>query len=166
VDTDTVTVGSAVSFKASAYGARGEIGYRWAVSRFFIEPAASLTYVRADLDNYSTLQSTVNYDSAESLRGKAGVRIGGSWDSGAMGRVVPYVGVYAVHEYRGKDGAVFNNNGFVLPISNTAPGDFGEVNVGLDFQPTPGLSVFVQGDGHFDGDVNGSGLQAGVRFKW
>lgn len=159
------SVAARAEYDGRTYGAQLETGYRFGSDRFFVEPVVSLAYVRADLDSFSVLQSTVDFNDFDSLRGKAGVRVGGAMQTG-MGKLVPYAGLYVVEEFKGDDGVVFSNNGFNLPFENEAPGTFGQAQIGLNFAPVMGFTGFVEANANFGGDAGGGGGRLGFRIKW
>ncbi len=169
-DTTFAGVGQRAEFDAQAYGATLEGGYRFGGSTFFIEPVASLSYVRTELDDFDVMASTISFDDNDSLRGKLGLRGGGVWNMSGGGRVIPYGAVYAVEEFEGEDGLVFTNGGLDVPIANLAPDTYGQAQLGLGFSPwtgpLAGFTGYVQADGNFGNDMSGGGVRLGFRFKW
>ena len=169
-DTTFANVAQRAEFDAQAYGATLEGGYRFGGSSFFIEPVASLSYVRTELDEFDILNSTISFDDNDSLRGKLGVRGGGVWNMSSGGRVIPYAAVYAVEEFEGEDGLTFTNGGLDVPIASLAPDTYGQAQLGLGFSPwtgpLSGFTGYVQADGNFGNDMSGGGVRLGFRFKW
>lgn len=169
-DTTFVGVAQRAEFDAQAYGATLEGGYRFGSQAFFVEPVASLTYVRTELDDFDVMASSVSFDDNDSLRGKLGLRAGGVWNMSGGGRVIPYGGLYAVEEFEGEDGFTFTNGGIDVPINNLAPDTYGQAQLGVGFSPwtgpLSGFTGYVQADGNFGNDMSGAGLRLGFRFKW
>lgn len=169
-DTTFANVAQRAEFDAQSYGATLEGGYRFGGSSFFIEPVASLSYVRTELDDFDILNSTISFDDNDSLRGKLGVRGGGVWNMSGGGRVIPYGGVYAVEEFEGEDGLTFTNGGLDVPIGGLAPETYGQAQLGVGFSPwtgpLSGFTGYVQADGNFGNDMHGGGVRLGFRFKW
>ncbi len=169
-DTSFANVAQRAEFDAQAYGASLEGGYRFGGSAFFIEPVASLTYVRTELDDFDVMASTISYDDNDSLRGKIGLRGGGVWKMSGGGRVIPYGGVYAAEEFEGEDGLTFTNGGIDVPMNNLAPDTYGQAQLGIGFSPwtgpLSGFTGYVQADGNFGNDMSGGGVRLGFRFKW
>ncbi|MDO9335094.1 MAG: autotransporter outer membrane beta-barrel domain-containing protein [Caulobacter sp.] len=169
-DTSLGGIAQYAEFDAKAYGATLEGGYRFGGSTFFVEPVASLSYVRTELDDFDVLASSIRYDDNDSLRGKVGLRGGGVWKMSGGGRVIPYGAVYAVEEFQGEDGLTFTNGGIDVPINNLAPDTYGQAQLGLGFSPwtgaLSGFTGYVQADGNFGNDMSGGGLRLGFRFKW
>lgn len=169
-DTRFANVAQRAEFDAQAYGATLEGGYRFGGSAFFLEPVASLSYVRTELDDFDVLNSSIQFEDNDSLRGKLGVRGGGVWNMSGGGRVIPYGAVYAVEEFEGEDGLTFTNGGIDVPIANLAPETYGQAQLGLGFSPwtgpLSGFTGYVQADGNFGNDMSGGGVRLGFRFKW
>ena len=160
------------SFKGGVYGAQGEVGFRFGSDAFFIEPAASIAWVKNDFDDFSPVATNVSFDEDEGLRGRAGGRIGTQF---ALGQSVLglYAGANYVHEFQGEDTVTFTGGGQTLTYTNERMDDFGEANVGLSFYQSPNVSAFMEGNytRSFNSDngdlgIEGFGGRAGFRVKF
>ena len=160
------------SFKGGVYGAQGEVGFRFGSDNFFVEPAASISWVKNDFDDLSPFATNISFDEDEGLRGRAGGRIGTQF---ALGQSVLglYAGANYVHEFQGEDTVIFTGGGQTLSYTNEQMDDFGEANVGLSFYQSPSVSAFMEGNytRSFNKDggdlgIEGFGGRAGFRVKF
>ncbi len=159
--------------EGDSYGARGEVGFRFGSDSFFVEPAASISYVKTEFDDFSVLGTQVNFDEEDGLRGRAGARIGGTLDMLASSASF-YVGGNYVHEFQGEDGATFTNNGQRLTIVNDRMKDYGEAIAGINVGQSDGMSAFLEGtyirsfndDARGDLPLEGFNGRFGVRFRF
>ena len=160
------------SFEGGVYGAQGEVGFRFGSDTFFVEPAASISWVKNDFDDFSPVATNVSFDEDEGLRGRAGGRIGTQF---ALGQSVLglYAGANYVHEFQGEDTVTFTGGGQTLTYTNEQMDDFGEANIGLSFFQSPNVSAFMEGNytrsfNKNDGDlgIEGFGGRAGFRVKF
>ncbi|WP_432770521.1 MAG: autotransporter domain-containing protein [Sphingopyxis sp.] len=156
----------------SVYGARGEAGFRFGSDSFFIEPAASISYVKNDFDDLTPLGTTIGFDEDEGLRGRFGGRIGGSFDLSGS-EVALYAGGNYVREFKGKDRVTFAGGGQTLTFTNDRIDDYGEAIVGVTIAQSQGVSGFFEG--HYTRsfssnnglrDREGAGGRAGIRVKF
>ena len=159
-------------FKGGVYGVRGEAGIRLGDDGFFIEPAASISYVKNDFDQLRPLGTTVDFDADDGLRGRAGGRIGGEFTMGGAVMAV-YAGANYVHEFKGEDNVTFTGGGQNLAFTNARPRDFGEALFGVTIAQTQGISGFIEGNyirtfksPDSNRGIQGAGGRAGIRFKF
>lgn len=172
-DAKSFSAGFDQSFKGSSYGGRGEVGVRFGSDSFFVEPAASISYVRTDFDNFSVLGTQVRFDEEDGLRGRAGGRIGGQFDM-LGSKAAVYVGGNYVHEFQGEDGVSFTNNGQTFSYINGRTRDYGEALLGLSVGQASGVSGFIEGSyiRSFKDDsagrlpIEGAGGRAGLRIRF
>src|SRR6185295_14422247 len=122
--------GISTRFDATAWGLRGNAGFRFNLGRAFIEPGISLSWVNVDIDDYTVAGATVNFDNIHSLRGSAGIRVGGDLDVGNNSTLSPYVGIHAIDEFHGNLRNTFTL-GQTLALQQDAPGTFGELSGGM-----------------------------------
>lgn len=143
-----------------SYGVMAETGYRFGgTTGLFLEPIASIAYVRTNIKDIRTAQAIFDFDQAKSVRGAAGLRLGTTLASG----IRPFVSAEAVHEFEGDNRVVFSSGGFALPLKDNPVQTYGLVTLGIDGINLAGLNAFVRADYAFD-RVHGLGLQGGVRF--
>ncbi len=159
-------------FKGGVYGLRGEAGIRFGDDGFFIEPAASISYVKNDFDQLRPLGTTVDFDADDGLRGRAGGRIGGEFNMGGAVMAV-YAGANYIHEFKGQDNVTFTGGGQNLAFTNNRLRDYGEAVFGVTIAQTQGISGFIEGNyirtfssPDANRGIQGAGGRAGIRFKF
>ncbi|WP_156878179.1 beta strand repeat-containing protein [Sphingopyxis sp. QXT-31] len=171
-DTKVSGAGFQQDLNGSVYGARGEAGFRFGNDSFFVEPAASISYVKNDFDDLTPLGTTIGFDEDEGLRGRFGGRIGGSFNLSGS-EVALYAGGNYVREFKGKDRVIFTGGGQTLAFTNNRIDDYGEAIVGVTIAQSEGVSGFFEGHytrsfGSNNGlrDREGAGGRAGIRIKF
>ena len=92
-------------FDATAIGGSFELGYKFDLgSGLFANPLGQLAYVSSRIDDGWVGSAPVAFDDGDSLRGRAGLRLGLLETVGSLA-VEPYVEAYLVHEFTGDDRA-------------------------------------------------------------
>lgn len=162
---DSVTGGFTEKLDGRAYGLQLEAGARFGNDGFFLEPVASLAYSRTDLDTLEVLGAAVDFDAANSLRGKIGARIGGTAPVGA-GVATFYLGAHLVNEFEGKDGVRFVNGGATSVLANDPVGAYGQFQLGATLVSETGLNGFVEGTASVGNDYQNYGGRLGVRMAF
>jgi trimeric autotransporter adhesin len=172
-DINSPTAGFEQSFEGQAYGGRAEAGVRFGSDSFFIEPAASISYVKTDFDDFSVFGTQVNFDEEDGIRGRAGARVGGQLDMFGS-KASFYLGGNYIHEFQGEDAVSFNSGGQTLTYVNGRPDDYGEALLGVSVGQANGISGFIEGsyirsfsDDDFDRlPIEGAGGRAGLRIRF
>ncbi len=164
-DANFHTLPSIFTFDGVTWGAQGEIGYRWEGESVFFEPVASLQWSTTNLDSTTTAGATIDFDDAESLRGKAGARLGGTWGTGDV-VWTPYIGAYWVDEFQGDNNLAFTTGVTTIEFSDQGRGSYGQADLGVTFQTFYGLEGFVKGEWNFGGDADGGAARLGARWRW
>lgn len=140
-----------------SYGIEGEAGFRTSLGSFNLDVGGGLAYVTTDLDSFQSSGFTFDFDKAESLRGRLGVRLGGQ-GSGFQ----PYLDAKVLHEFKGGNDASFTSGGFTQRFADGNKGTWFRGEVGLA-GAADRFGGFVSAFGEV-GDVRGYGLRAG--FRW
>lgn len=143
-------------------GYRFENGNGW-----FLEPKATLAYVHTSFDAMDVLGTNVEIENAESLRGRLGARLGGSFVQGGT-IVEPYVELSAWHEFQGDNRAILTSNGYNIPVNYDSGGVYGEGVVGASLlNADNGWSVFSKGAVQFgEKGLQGYSGNIGLRKSW
>lgn len=162
---DSVTGGFTEKLDGRAYGLQLEAGARFGNDGFFLEPVASLAYSHTSLDTLEVLGAAVDFDAANSLRGKIGARIGGATPVGA-GVATFYLGAHLVNEFEGKDGVRFVNGGATSVLANDPVGAYGQFQLGATLVSETGLNGFVEGTASVGNDYQNYGGRLGVRMAF
>jgi len=159
--------------KGGVYGGRAEAGIRFGSDSFFIEPAASISYMKNDFDDLSLNATTIRFDDDDGLRGRAGGRIGGAFPIGAGAEAAVYAGGNYVHEFKGRDRVTFTSGGTSLNFTNTRLRDYGEATLGVTIAQSQGISGFIEGNyirsfsnSNGTGSIDGAGGRAGIRLQF
>lgn len=167
------TGGFKQKFNGSVYGVRGEVGLRFGSDAFFIEPAASLSYTRSDIDNFSVLGTTADFNEDDGLRGRIGGRVGGQVHIGDTAVLAPYIGANYVHEFKGRDEVSFSNGVQTVAFTNDRMRDYGEAVLGVTIGQTSGISGFLEANyvrtfsnGGGSNSLEGAGGRAGLRIRF
>lgn len=159
-------------FSGNIYGARAEMGLRFGSDSFFIEPAASISYVKNDTDDLAPLGTSIAFDEDDGLRGRIGGRIGGQIDMGGP-KMSLYAGANYVHEFKGRDNVTFTSGGQTLTYTNDRLRDYGEATVGMTIAQNESVSGFLEAnyirsfsENNGQRGIDGVGGRAGIRFKF
>ena len=150
---------------ATTVGAKAEAGYRIGLGGFFVEPLVTLASTDSDRDDLSVPGGTFTFDDNQSLRGEAGIRIGGDFAMGPS-RVQPFIGVFAVEEFEGQNTAVFNSGPTAVRLEDVEPDSYGKVSVGLNLLEQNGVNLFIRGDAAFGGEADGGFVRLGARWSF
>lgn len=158
-------------FSGNVYGARAELGLRFGSDSFFIEPAASISYVKNDTPNLTPLGTSIAFDDDDGLRGRIGGRIGTQIDIGGP-KMALYAGANYVHEFKGRDTVTYTGGGQTLTYTNNRLRDYGEAVVGMTIAQNAVVSGFLEANyiRSFTKDnglrgIDGVGGRVGIRFK-
>ncbi|SFV34641.1 autotransporter domain-containing protein [Hyphomicrobium facile] len=152
----------------TAVGGVIDAGYRATYNNAFIEPGATLSYVNASIDTMEIYDTSVNFSSGDSLRGRLGVRVG-TTIAKERAKYEPFIGVGAIYEFLGNNTADVTSGDYVLETTDNLSGALGEVTGGVNmFSLTGnGLSAFAKGNVQFGkDDFVGYGGSLGVRVDW
>ncbi|AHE55788.1 autotransporter outer membrane beta-barrel domain-containing protein [Sphingomonas sanxanigenens] len=159
--------------KGDSYGARGEAGMRFGSDSFFVEPAASLSWVKTSFDDFASQGIGVDFDADDGLRGRAGARVGGQFALGDGPVMAFYAGGNYVHEFKGEDRVTLTGGGQTFDYDNRAIDDYGEAILGFTIGQTNGVSGFLEGsyvrsfkDGGRRTGIEGAGGRAGLRVAF
>lgn len=162
---DSVTGAFTEKLDGTAYGLQLEAGARFGNADFFIEPVASVAYSRTNLDTLAAGGATVDFDAANSLRGKIGARIGGSASVGAS-MATFYLGAHLVNEFEGKDGVRFDTGTSTSVLANDPVDAYGQFQLGATVVSETGLNGFVEGTASIGNDYQNYGGRMGVRLAF
>lgn len=153
------------------YGARAEVGMRFGSESFYVEPAASLSWVKSDVDGLRPAGFSIDFNDDEGLRGRLGARVGGIVDIGGP-KMSVYGGLNYVHEFQGRDRVTFTSGGQTLTYTNRRLRDYGEATLGATIAQNEAVSGFFEANylrtfsDSRRGELDGFGARAGVRFRF
>lgn len=159
-------------FSGNVYGARAELGLRFGSDSLFIEPAASISYVKNDTGTLTPLGTSIAFDDDDGLRGRIGGRIGTQFDAGSA-KMALYAGANYVHEFKGQDVVTFTGGGQSLSYTNPRLRDYGEATVGMTIAQNTAVSGFFEANylrsfstSNGQPSIDGIGGRVGIRFRF
>jgi outer membrane autotransporter protein len=152
----------------------GSLGYHFDLGNsWFIEPQGGLSYTRSTFDplQFNSVDGSLNFNTLESLLGRAGVRVGTAFLATERLALQPFVTLSIWHEFKQNAGSVFNQFdpatnalAVAVPIETSRVGTFGQVGVGVSGQILQtGLVGFVRGDVRFGDNIQGGAVVLGLR---
>jgi outer membrane autotransporter protein len=155
---------STADYSIPSLGGSLEVGKRFDVGKFFIEPQAQLAGVWEAGNNYSASNGLMVGGSDQfSLRGRLGLRAGMDFAFSNGTALEPYLKVSAVHEFLGGDRITANEIGFNPTLSGTL------VDAGAGLAVRLNQSVYLYGEYDY---ANGDKIRApwavnaGFRWQW
>ncbi|WP_193372914.1 autotransporter [Novosphingobium sp. AP12] len=166
IDAVSNAVGYRESLEGDAIGAEAEAGFRFGSAKFFAEPVASLAYVSTTMDDLQALGQVLDYEHMDGLRGKAGLRIGGSSAIGAGNTITFYASGMAVKEFEGDSGVGFVSGPYRFDIGNRPIDTYAQGTLGFKVTTPSGITGFVEGTADVSKDYKGAGGRAGIKIPF
>jgi outer membrane autotransporter protein len=158
--------GFGANFNAQVFGVQANAGYRWSsTGGFYAEPSVGLSWVNTDIDDYSVGGlASVTFQSSDSVRARAGLRLGADLPTGGGGTLSPFVSANGFKELGNDNHATFDiGQNFLL--TDLKPRTHGEVGAGAAFT-TGRVEAFLRGEVDFGKDYKGRAVRAGVRVRF
>jgi outer membrane autotransporter protein len=155
--------GLGAEFDADLFGVQANAGLRLGSGAVFAEPSVGLSWVQADLDSFESGPATVEPGDADSLRARAGLRVGARLPLGG-GTLQPFVAANAYEELGGRNASDFTL-GETLRLFDEPAGTRGEAQAGLSFV-SAGFEAFVRGEMDFSGGTDAKAVRAGARLRF
>ncbi len=149
-------------------GASVETGFRVPfVHGSTLEPSVGFNYATSSIDDLAAAGTTFRFDSAESKRLSAGVRLSGDVTTAANGWRTRYnVSLRGVDELSGENGVVLVNSGPDLAIADTFDGAFGEFRASLVGVGVGGWSAFGDTAVKFNDNYTEVSASIGIRLRY
>ncbi|WPG41451.1 autotransporter-associated beta strand repeat-containing protein [Variovorax sp. EBFNA2] len=161
-----------VEGKGNSFLASIEVGKAFAIGSggWSVEPQLQLIHQRLRLDDVSIPGALVQQDADSGWIGRAGVRIKGSFATGA-GTLQPYVRLNVYRSAKGNDVARFVNPAAITPVGAPIGGTSTELAAGFTLSVSQRTSLYGElgkqwasgGDARVGSSINAA---AGVRVKW
>jgi outer membrane autotransporter protein len=155
--------GLGAEFDADLFGVQANAGLRLGSGAVFAEPSVGLSWVQADLDAFESGPATVDPGDVDSLRARAGLRVGARLPLGG-GALLPFAAV-DVYEELGGDNETDFTLGETLRLFDEPAGTRGQAAAGLSFVAA-GFEAFVRGEMDFSGGVDAKAVRAGARLRF
>jgi outer membrane autotransporter protein len=172
----------------NAFNIMGEVGYRFDIGNYFVEPSAGLVFSHLSSFSFTEfglggtspgLGVTLTTNQIDSLIGRAGVRVGTTVTAAGF-NWQPFLAASVWDEFEGNttSSAVCNCFAFTqhqpmpvpdtgVNISSTRVGVFGQFGGGTAIQipNTPWLG-FIRGDYRTGDDIHGWDVVGGIRYQF
>jgi outer membrane autotransporter protein len=167
-DVQMLSAGVRRDIDGDTWGVKGEIGYRWNWTNWYIEPIGDVDWVEANVNNLNTFGGASFHFSDETAgKGEIGARVGGQW-----GSIKPWIGAYWVGQFSGDNRMqMFTGAGQCIiadcfSVTDTHPGDYGRMDFGFSVMNWNGLNGYLKGDWLFGNNTGGYAVRLGVSWKW
>ncbi|MDP1708379.1 MAG: autotransporter outer membrane beta-barrel domain-containing protein [Gammaproteobacteria bacterium] len=160
------------SLDTTSVGVTLDAGYRIQNGSSFIEPMATLSYVRTSIDDVTAFPddinpTDINFANGTSLRGRIGVRAGTSIDSASGTKYEPFVQASLWNEFDGDNSVTLTSDDMDVTVKDKGIGSYGQIGAGINIFGTGNVTGFAKVDAVVGGDdydsLTGS---VGVRYKW
>lgn len=155
--------GLGANFDADLFGIQTNAGVRLEFGNVFAEPSVGLSWVQSNVEAFASGPATVGPGDGESLRARAGLRVGAELPLGG-GALLPFAAVDAYEELEGRHGSDFTL-GETLRLFDEPEGTRARAAAGLSFA-TAGFEAFVRGEMDFSGGADAKAIRAGVRLRF
>jgi outer membrane autotransporter protein len=144
-----------------------QLGQGW-----LVEPQAQLIYQTVGLDAARDSAATVRFTQVDSLAGRIGLRVAGSWAADATEAKPRLITAWARanlwHEFRGNPLTQFSAEAGFVPFRAGLGGSSAEFNAGLDAQIAPNAAVVLNAgyEVGLDGRAQAYNGKLGLRVNW
>lgn len=155
--------GLGAQFDADLFGVQFNAGLRLASGALYAEPSVGISWVQTDLDSFESGPASVEPGDVESLRARAGLRLGARVPL-AGGTLLPYVAANAYEELGDRNSSDFTL-GETLRLFDEPAGTRGQAAAGLAFAKA-GFEAFVRGEMDFSGGADAKAVRAGARLRF
>jgi hypothetical protein len=155
--------GLGASFDSDQFGIQANAGVRLGSGGVFAEPSLGLSWVRSDVEAFDSGPAAVGPGRGESLRARAGLRVGTSLPLGG-GTLLPFVAANAYEELDGENSSDFTL-GETLRLVDERPGTRGRAAAGVSFAAGR-FEAFVRGEMDFHGGSDSKSVRAGARLRF
>lgn len=154
---------ASADYSDETFGGSIEIGKRFDIGKFFLEPQGQLEGAWADSESYTASNGLrVSASSQGSLRGRLGVRAGLHLESGHMA-FEPFVGGFVINEFLGGDRITTNQTNFFPTLSGVGV----DVTAGLNARITDSIYIYGQYEyENADKFRTPWAVNAGLRWQW
>lgn len=160
------TAGYTAEVDGGSIGARFAAGYRLDAGTFFVEPSVSLEYQSTDLDDFNALGADFDLANNDSLRGIAGVRLGGVSETKTGALLTYYGSANAVHEFAGEGDVIVSSPASSITLTNDPIGTYARFDLGLNIATKSSVTGFIEGNADIGSDYSSFGGRAGLRINF
>ena len=161
VETDWQSIGLADQGDGSAVGFEVEGGYRFEVSRMWIEPLARVAWIDVRLPDQQGKAGTIHWEDSARTTGEIGLRAGMTPEALALR---PYASMSVAREFGSGDETVYDLGADTVRVSDAGGRTFGRFAAGVEW--TVGrVDLYVEGESRV-GDMEGTGGRIGARIRF
>lgn len=160
------TAGYTAEVDGGSIGARFAAGYRLDAGTFFVEPSVSLEYQSTDLDDFNALGADFDLANDDSLRGIAGVRLGGVSETKTGALLTYYGSANAVHEFAGEGDVIVSSPASSITLTNDPIGTYARFDLGLNIATKSSVTGFIEGNADIGSGYSSFGGRAGLRINF
>jgi hypothetical protein len=164
-DINMLSAGSRRDVTGDSWGAKGELGFRWGGPSLYLEPLGDIDWISTHISSTTMAGASFHWPDSTSSKGELGGRLGGIW-----GPIQPFVGAYWVDQWSGNNKLNVLFGGACpscMNLEDTAPGQYGKVDVGFSIPNWQGLEASMKGAWLFGGDhTSGYAARLTVRWRW
>lgn len=118
-----------------------------------------------NIDGFSASGANVDFGDADSLLGRAGLRLGSTFRRGDF-VLTPSLGFFALEEFDGQNQMTLTTGGTGFSVTDTPPGSFTQVQLAVGAQTAFGLEGFVAAEWNVGGDADGGDVRLTTRWRW
>jgi hypothetical protein len=167
IDTGFTTI-PATTISANSIGISGTLGARFVGTRATVEPMLNLGYAHTKVDNLVDGGTSIQFDSSDSFRGRASVRLSSDFnDNGTT--IQPFLVAGVGEEFSGENmisliSSPGANTGEYLTFENRPLRTFGLGSIGFNFFSDGPWSGFGKVDGLYSSHADGFALRLGIRY--
>jgi hypothetical protein len=155
--------GLGASFDADLLGVQANAGLRFDLGAFYAEPSIGLSWVSGDLDSFESGPATVAPGDSDSLRARAGLRVGARLPVGS-GTLLPFAAVDVFDALDDGNETDFTF-GETLNLFDESADNRGRAAAGVSFVAA-GFEAFVRGEMDFSGGADAKSVRAGARLRF
>jgi hypothetical protein len=155
--------GLGAEFDADLFGVQANAGLRLGSGALYAEPSLGLSWVQADLESFESGPATVEPGQFDSLRARAGLRVGARVPLGG-GDLLPFVAADVYEELGGRNESAFTL-GETLRLFDEPAGSRGQAAAGVGFVAA-GFEAFVRGEMDFSGGADARAVRVSARLRF
>ncbi|WP_162233700.1 autotransporter outer membrane beta-barrel domain-containing protein [Sphingomonas sp. Leaf17] len=163
VRTNFASLGVKDRFHGSSWGGRVEAGLRLGNDGFYVEPAVRVTYLDTSLDTTGAYGAEIGLIDGHSVRGEAGLRLGGMRDIGGGTMMTIYASGNAVKTFDAANRFGFVTGSSAVAIETDRLPVYGVGKLGMAVS-SGRVTGFIEGEGRYSDAYRGGGGRVGLRI--
>ena len=162
---------TAQTVSGTNFGGVGNVGYRWDLyggwGNWYVEPIATVTYVRSHIGDLVMPGLTANFGKAEAGRAALGVRVGNIWIATPRYEIDTSLTAKAWDQFTTQNGVLLDSSGLNLTLDDRYAKTFGEITEQVNLtSKSSGWSAFMNSGLKFNREFLTVTAKSGVRYQW